>query len=46
MAWTCMKTWLVRVFSVLDGPGERGICCDKVVDGGVLLDGRVGKVVN
>ena len=30
---------------VLDGLGECGICCDEVVDGGVLLDGGVGKVV-
>ncbi len=31
--------------NVLDGLGEGGVCCDKVVDGGVLLDGRVGEVV-
>ena len=30
---------------VLDCLGERGVGCDEVVDGGVLLDGRVGKVV-
>ena len=31
--------------NVLDGPGEGSICCNEVVDSGVLLDGRVGKVV-
>ena len=31
--------------NVLDGLGEGGICGDKVVDGGVLLNGRVGKVI-
>ena len=30
---------------VLDGLGQGGICRDKAVNGGVLLDGRVGKVV-
>jgi len=30
---------------VLDCLGERGIGCNKVVDGGILLDGRVGEVV-
>ena len=30
---------------VLDGLGEGGIGRNKVVDGDVLLDGRVGKVV-
>ena len=34
-----------RALDVLDGLGERGVCCDKVFDGGVLLDGCVGKVV-
>ena len=30
---------------VLDVPGEGGVGLYEVVDGGVLLDGRVGKVV-
>ena len=30
---------------VLDGLGECGVCCDEVVDGGILLDGRICKVV-
>ncbi len=30
---------------VLDCLGERGVGCDEVVDGGDLLDGRVGEVV-
>jgi hypothetical protein len=30
---------------VLDGLGKCGVCCDEVFDGAVLLDGRVGKVV-
>ncbi len=31
--------------NVVDGLGEGGVCHDAVVDGGVLLDGRVGEVV-
>jgi hypothetical protein len=31
--------------NVLDGLGEGGVCRDEVVDGGLLLDGRIGKVV-
>ena len=31
--------------NVLDGLGEGGICGDKVVDGGILLNGRIGKVI-
>ncbi len=30
---------------VLDVPGEGGVGCYKVADGGVLLDGRIGEVV-
>ena len=32
--------------NVLDGLGEGGVCCDEVVNGGVLLDGRIGEVVH
>ena len=30
---------------VLDVPGEGSVGCYEVVDGGVLLDGRIGEVV-
>ncbi len=30
------------MLNVLDGLGEGGVCRDEVVDGGVLLNGRVG----
>ena len=33
------------VLDFLDGLGQGGIGCNEAVDGGVLLDGHVGKVV-
>ncbi len=31
--------------NVLDGLGEGSVCVNEVVDGGVLLNGHVGKVI-
>ena len=31
--------------NVLDGLGEGGVCSNEIVNGGVLLDGRIGEVV-
>ena len=36
--WWCGHHRGERALDVLDGPGERGVCCDEVFDGGVLLD--------